>query len=136
MEHISWIGVLLGAVTLFVLGGLWFTALFGAAYREELGVPASADGGTPVPPRPEFAKALAGQFLAGLFIAAALAWLIGDGSASHGAKVGAVGGLLVAAALTQLHQFEGKSPRHLLITASYMVVGLTLVGTVVGAFQA
>lgn len=136
MVNVSWLGVLVGALTLFVLGGLWFTVLFGKAYRRELGVPQPAEGESPLPPGPAFGRALAGQFLAGLAIAAVLAWLIGESSVGHGAVIGLAGGVLVAAALTQLHQFEGRSLRHLLITTGYMVVGLTAVGAVLGAFQA
>lgn len=134
--NLSWLGILVGALALFVLGALWFTVLFGKAYRRVLGVPEPAEGESALPPGPSFAKALIGQFLAGLVIAIVLALLIGNASAAHGALVGLLGGVLVAAALTQLHQFEGRSIPHLLITTGYMVVGLTAVGAILGAFQA
>ncbi len=136
MVNVSWLGIVVGALTLFVLGALWFTALFGRAYRRELGLAEPRDGESPLPPGPAFGRALLGQFIAGLIIAAVLAWLIGNTSAGHGAVVGLAGGVLVAAALLQLHQFEGRSLRHLLITAGYMIVGVTAVGAVLGAFQA
>ena len=82
---VSWLGVLVGALALFVLGGVWFTALFGKAYRRELGVAEPAEGESPLPPGPALGKALLGQFIAGLVIAFALAWLIGNSSAGHGA---------------------------------------------------
>lgn len=133
---ISWLGVLIGALAMFVLGGIWFTALFGKAYREELGVPASGEGESSLPPAPALGKALVGQFIAGFVIAVALALLIGNTSAAQGAATGLVGGVLVAAALTQLYQFEGKSARQLLINTGYMIVGVTAVGSIIGAFQA
>ncbi len=131
---LSWIGALVGAVTLFVFGAIWFSALFGKAYRRELGVPEPVDGGSAMPSGPEFARALIGQFLSSLVIAFVLAWLIGDGGVGRGALVGLAAGVIVAAALTQLHQFEGRSIRHLLLTTGYMVLGITAVGAVVGAF--
>ena len=133
---VSWLGVLVGALALFVLGGVWFTALFGKAYRRELGVAEPAEGESPLPPGPALGKALLGQFIAGLVIAFALAWLIGNSSAGHGALVGLVVGVLVAAAVTQLYQFEGRSLRHLLINCGYLILGITAVGAVIGAFQA
>ncbi|WP_083451603.1 DUF1761 family protein [Leucobacter celer] len=60
----------------------------------------------------------------------------GNTSAGHGAVVGLAGGVLIAAAITQLYQFEGKSLRHLLINVGYMIVGVTAVGAILGAFQA
>lgn len=39
MDDVSWVGVLVGALALFVLAAIWYTALFGRAYRQELGVP-------------------------------------------------------------------------------------------------
>lgn len=134
--NVSWLGVIVGAVALFVLGGIWFTALFGKAYRRELGVPEPGEGDSGMPPGPALGRALVGQFIAGLVIAFVLAWLIGNTSAGHGALVGLLGGALIAAALVQLYQFEGKSVRHLLINAAYMVVGVTAVGAILGAFQA
>jgi hypothetical protein len=131
---ISWIGVLVGALALFVFGALWFSVIFGKAYRRELGVPEPTDGGAALPPGPSLARALVGQFLAGLVIAFVLSWLIGDGGPGRGALVGLAGGILVAAALVQLHQFEGRSIRHLLLTTGYMILGITVVGAVVGAF--
>lgn len=133
--NVSWLGILVGAVALFILGGLWYMPLFGKAYRRELGLAEPGEGESPLPPGKTLGKALAGQFIAGLVITAVLAWLIGDTSAGHGAIVGLAGGVLVAAALTQLYQFEGRSLRHLLINVSYMIVGITAVGAILGAFQ-
>lgn len=36
-SDINWTGIIAAAVTSFVLGGLWFTALFGQAYSTALG---------------------------------------------------------------------------------------------------
>lgn len=136
MVDISWLGVLVGAIALFILGGIWFTLLFGKAYRRELGVPEPAEGEGPASPGKGFGRALIGQFIAGLVIAAVLAWLIGNTSAGRGAVVGLAGGVLIAAAIAQLYQFEGKGLRHLLINVGYMLVGVTAVGAILGAFQA
>jgi Protein of unknown function (DUF1761) len=133
MGDISWLGVLIAAVALFVLAAIWYTALFGKAYRQELGVPEPSEG-EPLKAPP--VKELGGQFVAGLVIAVALAWLIGASTAVDGTKVGLAGGVVVAASLGQFHLFEGKSIRHLLINVGYILLGLTVVGAILGAFQA
>jgi MFS family permease len=128
--------VIVGALALFVLGGIWFTLLFGKVYRRELGVPEpGADEGS-ASPGPGLGRALIGQLVAGFVMAVVLAWLVGNTSAGHGAGVGLAGGVLIAAAITQLYQFEGKSLRHLLINVGYTIVGVTAVGAILGAFQA
>lgn len=132
--HVSWLGVLLGAIAMFVLGGIWFTVLFGRAYREELGVPEAPEGEKAS--APGLGKALVGQFIAGLAIATALAFLVGNTSVAQGAMTGLAGGVLVAAALVQLYQFEGRSLRHLLINTGYALLGITVIGAILGAFQA
>ena len=130
MDHISWIGVVVGAVALFILAAVWYTALFGKAFREELGVNDSADDAGP-----ELGKALVGQLIASLVMAGVLGWLIGAGGVDRGAGVGLAGGVLVAAALGQFYLFEGRTIRHLSINVGYIVIGLTAVGAIIGAFQ-
>lgn len=133
MGDISWLGVLVAALALFILAGIWYTVLFGKAYRQELGVPEPGEGEQPKAPP---VKELGGQFVAGLVIASALAWLIGASTAGDGAKVGLAGGVAVAAAMGQFYLFEGRSLRHLLINVGYIVLGLIAVGAILGAFQA
>ncbi len=133
--NISWLGILVAAIALFILGGVWYMPLFGRAYRRELGLSEPTEGESALPPGKTLGKALAGQFIASLIVAAVLAWLVGNNSAAHGAVVGLAGGLLVAAALLQLYQFEGRSLRHLFINTGYMIVGITAVGAILGAFQ-
>ncbi len=133
MDDISWVGVIVSALALFVLAGIWYTALFGNAYRQELGVPEPGEG---EPPKAPPFKELGGQLAAGFVIAVALAWLIGQSTAWHGTKVGLAGGVVVAAALGQFYLFEGKTLRHLLINLGYIIIGLTALGAILGAFQA
>lgn len=133
MDNISWIGVAAGTLALFALGGVWYTFLFGRIYSAELGVAEPAAGDAPQAPP---VTALGGQLLAGLAMTVVLAGLIGEvGSVGGGTVVGLTGGVLVAGALGQFWLFEGRTLRHLAINVGYIVVGLTIVGTVLGAFQ-
>ena len=38
MEHINWLGVVLGAVAFFAVGAVWYTALFGKAWQAAVGL--------------------------------------------------------------------------------------------------
>lgn len=128
--NVSWLAVALGAVALFVLGGIWYTVLFGKAYRTELGVPEDGPG-----PGDSLLKPLIGQLITSVVMALLLAWFIGAASIGTGALAGLGAGLLVGAAVTQLYQFEGRSIRHLLINVGYFLVGFTGVGALIGYLQ-
>ncbi len=132
MSDISWIGVVVGAFALFVLGAIWYTVLFGKAFRQELGVPEPTADDSPKPPP---LATLGGQFAAGLVMSTALAWLIKQSTAWQGAKIGFAVGVIVAAALGQFYLFEGRTVRHLLINVGYILVGLTVVGAILGALR-
>ena len=38
MEHINWLGVVLGAVAFFAVGAIWYTVLFGKAWQSAVGL--------------------------------------------------------------------------------------------------
>ena len=38
MEHIDWLGVVLGAVAFFAVGGLWYGVLFSKLWQREVGM--------------------------------------------------------------------------------------------------
>lgn len=132
MDAISWWGVLVGAVTLFVLGAIWYTALFGKAYYKALCIeePSPEDANAAV-----MTRFFIGQFFAALVIAGALAWLIRDvDGVAQGALAGLVAGILGAAMQVQLSLADDRAKALLLINGGYFLVGLTAIGAVLGAF--
>lgn len=40
--HLNWIAIIVSVVASFVVGGLWYGPLFGAAWKKEMGVPPDA----------------------------------------------------------------------------------------------
>ena len=38
MEHMNWLGVVLGAVAFFAVGAVWYTVLFGKAWQAAVGL--------------------------------------------------------------------------------------------------
>jgi len=131
MDDISIVGVIVAALAFFVLGGLWYTLLFGKAWRAEMGVSEEAAAGA----RPDLLM-FVWSLLVALVIAGTLAKLVGPCGIEHGLKVGVgVGAGVGAAILAQNYVYESKSFRFFLINAGYVVVGLTLMGAIIGAFQ-
>lgn len=123
------IAIVLAALSFFALGGLWYTVLLGRQWRAEMGI-AEDQVGSPM------AMQFVVSIVASLAIALTLSKLIGETGTSYGLKVGAGTGAGIGAALfAQNYGYEGRSLRFWLINATYVVVGLALMGTIIGAIQ-
>ena len=83
MDNISIVGLMIAALAFFVLGGLWYTVLFGKAWRAEMGISEEeAAGKSPNP------LMFVWSILVSLVIAGTLAKLIGASGMEYGLKVG------------------------------------------------
>lgn len=130
MDNISILAVILAALAFFFLGALWYTILFGKPWRSEMGI-TEEQMQTPNP------MLFVWSILVAAVIAVTLAILIGDTGTSYGLKVGAGTGFGIGAAvMAQNCVYEGKSVRFFAINAGYVVIGLGIMGTVIGAIQA
>lgn len=86
MEHISWAGVGVAGLAVFIFGALWYGLIFGKLYRRELGVPAEPTGDGDTGPMPSFFIV---QLAAALVMSLALAFLLGeDPTVGAGAIIG------------------------------------------------
>lgn len=131
MDDISIVGIVIAALAFFVLGGVWYTFLFGKLWRAEMGI--SEEEAAGMSPNPLM---FVWSILVALVIAVTLAKLISESSVEYGFKVGlGVGAGVGAAILAQNYVYESKSVRFFAINAGYVIVGLALMGTIIGAFQ-
>ncbi|MGH2739739.1 MAG: DUF1761 domain-containing protein [Actinomycetota bacterium] len=128
--EIDYLGVFVGAIAYFALGGLWYApAVFGKRWGELAGVN---------PQQGNQATALAIGFVAGFVAALAigfLAVLTGVADALDGALLGLVIG--VAFGLFQAISsvtFEQKSSELIWINGGYGLVGAVITGLVIGVF--
>lgn len=128
----NWIvAVVLAGLSFFALGGLWYTVLFGKMWREEMGITdEQMEGASPM------VMQFVWSILVSLVIAFTLSRLIGGAGTEYGCKVGAgTGAGIGAAILAQNYVYESKSLRFFAINAAYVVVGLTIMGTIIGVIQ-
>ena len=122
LSQMNWLAILAASVAQFVLGGIWFTALFGKHYAAALGIadrPAQKPG-------PLF---LAGPFLCGAVTVATTAFLLRALAVTtygHALVLGAVIGIGYLAAMTVNIAINPLFPRPLayaLVNAPFFVIG-------------
>ena len=127
--QINWLGVLLAALSSFVIGGVWYSALFVKKWQKVTGLKESDL-------KKGMQKVFIGSFLLSVVMAINLAFFIGDEGAGFGMLAGfAVGFGWIAAALGINYLFERKSFTHFVINAGYNVVTATVMGLIIGSMQ-
>ncbi len=123
------LAVALAALSTFVIGGLWYSLLFGKKWQRAAGVTDEAlRTGAP--------RVFIGSFALALVMAASLAAFIGSGGALFGTAAGlAVGVTWISAAFGTNYLFERRPVALFVINASYNIVAFAIMGAIIGAMQ-
>lgn len=128
--ELNWIAVVAAAASSFLLGGLWYSALFAKPWMAAAGLTdAQAKSGNP-------AIIFGGSFVLALIASASFAVFLGpDLDAATGALYGFTAGLCwVTASFGINYLFERKGLALFLINGGYHTLQFTLIGAIVGAF--
>lgn len=127
--EINWLAVLAAALSSFLLGGVWYSALFAKAWQSAAGLSDEQvkSGNSAV--------IFGGAFVLALVASASFAvFLGGQVDAATGALYGLTAGLCwVAASFGINYLFERKSLRLFLINGGYHTLQFTLIGLILGA---
>jgi Protein of unknown function (DUF1761) len=134
MHHfatISWLAVLVAALSGFVIGSLWYGPLFQKPWMQLTGM--TKEKGAQVSPVFTFGLA----YVLNVIAAIGLSLIIGP---SHnwllGAHTGLAAGCFFAAtAIGIIYLFEQKPLKLFLINAVYQIVNFTAIGAVIGAWR-
>lgn len=124
----DWAGVVVAALSSFVIGGLWYGPLFGKAWMAASGVSEEKAS------QASMGKVMGLSFLLQLVAAAVLLMFIGP-EAELGfavAAAGAVGLFWVTPALGVIYLFEQRPLAHWVVNGGYNVVAFTVMGLVLG----
>lgn len=131
LSHVSWIAVVVAALTAFALGGIWYSnSLFGKRWLQEIGLtPETVD-------RAHMTKRFVVTFILQLIAATALAMILGsDSSWQDGLHLGLLAGVcLVATAYGITCLFEQRSLCIFMINAGYYIILFATMGTIIGAW--
>jgi len=127
---INWIAVVAAAASSFLLGGLWYSALFAKPWMQAAGLSeAQTKSGNP-------AIIFGGSFVLALIASASFAVFLGSElDAATGALYGFTAGLCwVSASFGINYLFERKTLPLFLINGGYHTLQFTLIGAILGAF--
>jgi hypothetical protein len=131
-QNLNWLAIITGAVSAFVLGGLWYSPLlFGKIWMKETGITEESTKNT------NMVKIFSLAFVLSLIASFFLAMFIG---ANAGAGLGALAGFMaglgwVFTFMGISYLFESRTLTHFLINSVYSIVSLTLMGLIIGVFQ-
>jgi len=130
---VSLLAVLIAAIVMYVIGAIWYSALFGRQWRALQGVPEGA-------PMSGMAVTLVGGFVVDLVMAYVLARFVvhyGAPSAGEGALTGLLAWIGFAATITANQILYERRPWMLwLINNGYLLVGRVVMGAILGWWHA
>lgn len=132
MAELNWLAIAVGAVAMFVVGGIWYSpALFGRAWQREVGL-----SDEQIQAR-SAARVFGLAFLLALLASVVFAMFLGPrpGMALATGAGFAAGSAWVGASLGIIYLFESRSLRLFLINAGYVIVAFTCLGAVLGAIR-
>ncbi|MEM6344851.1 MAG: DUF1761 domain-containing protein [Bacteroidota bacterium] len=130
LANINWLSVIAAAISLFLLGGLWYGPLFGKSWMSEFGF--SEDDLK----KRNALKTFGLSFGLALIASLILEMFIGpEADLTYGSLAGFLAGFgWVATMLGILYLFEMQSLKAYLINATYCIISLTLMGLILGAW--
>jgi hypothetical protein len=133
LSHLNWLAIFMAALSVFIIGGLWYSPLlFAKSWMKENGFTETdmKKEGKP--------KIFIFSFLFSLIMAFNLAMFLNDDKTT--VAWGAVAGFLagfgwVAMSLFIIGQFERKSTKYMLIHGGYVTLGFVVMGIIIGAWR-
>ncbi len=131
LESINYFAVIVAALSAFVIGGIWYSALFAKSWMKE------NDFTEEELSNGNMGKIFGGAFILSLIISFVLALFLGpDRNGVIGASAGFMAGLFwVAAAIGITYLFERKSLKLFFINAGYHVITFTIMGFILGVWK-
>jgi hypothetical protein len=128
MEHINWLGVVVGAVAFFAVGAVWYTALFGKAWQRAVGLSdEQLKTGANMPLI--FGTCFLLELLVSLTVGHIYAYTAPDDRSKLMIAVGLAAGVM-APAIGISYLYMRKSLRLFLIDTGHLIVGMAALGGV------
>jgi hypothetical protein len=136
LSQANWWAIIVSALVYFVLGSVWFSALFGKLWMAEIG----RHGITiKEPEKKQIGMKMVRTFIYNLVAAFAIAYLIyisGSYRWLAGLKMGVLCGLGIASmGICIAYTWESRSTKLVMIDCGYAIVGMTICGAILAAWH-
>jgi uncharacterized membrane protein len=131
LDSINYLAVIAAALSAFIIGGLWYSVLFGKAWMVENSFTEESLKNS------NMAMIFGGSFVLSFIISFILVLFLGpERDAAFGASAGFMAGFFwVASALGITYLFERKSLKLFFINAGYHVITFTVMGLILGVWR-
>lgn len=131
LDSINYLAVIAAALSAFIIGGLWYSVLFGKAWMVENGFTEESLKNS------NMAMIFGGSFVLSFIISFILVLFLGpERDAAFGASAGFMAGFFwVATAMGITYLFERKSLKLFFINAGYHVITFTIMGLILGVWR-
>jgi Protein of unknown function (DUF1761) len=129
-QTLNWWAILVAAASAFVVGGLWYSALFASLWKKANGF----EGAAPVAGANTFII----SFVLSLVMSFNLAMFLNDAktTAAWGAKAGFLAGFgWVTMGIAIVSQFERRPWSYVVVNGGYLTVALVVMGAILGAWR-
>ncbi len=135
-SHANYWAIVVAAVAYFMLGSLWFSALFGSVWSKEVekhGVKINE------PAKGDIAKKMLQTFIGNAIAAFSIAYIVfisGSDTWLTGAALGLLCGIgFAAVGISIAYTWESRSAKLLAIDCGYAITGITICGIIVSAWH-
>jgi hypothetical protein len=133
MGSINYLAVVLGAVAFFAVGALWYTVLFGKAWRAQMGITAEVIAAQ----RAKGGASMVTPMLVSLVAELMVSWMLGHQIARTDPSPRVImmfgfgfGAFLMAPAIAINYAYQGRSLKLFLIDAGHFLVGTAAMAAV------
>ncbi|MFI5151715.1 MAG: DUF1761 domain-containing protein [Chitinophagales bacterium] len=136
LSQANWWAIIVSALVYFVLGSVWFSALFGKLWMAEI-----ARHGITIkePEKKQIGMKMVRTFIYNLVAAFAIAYLIyisGSYRWLAGLKMGVLCGFGIASmGICIAYTWESRSTKLVMIDCGYAIVGMTICGAILAAWH-
>ena len=127
MDNFSWLAFIIGAISFYFLGALWYSFLFRKPWLADMGIDPNVDRQAPM------AGMLVASGIAALVVAFVIEFIVRDAGIGYGLCRGSLVGGAMAAAIGQCAFYDTRPRRLGVINGAYPLIGAIIVGAISAA---